>query len=473
MRAVSPTKLKIRDLRAELPALLHLAIPLIAAELGWMAMSVVDTIMVGRLPHSAISMSAASLAQVLFNTLTFGIGGILLGLDTLISQAFGGKLLDQANRWLVHGLVLAVVLAGVLVGLLTLTPTLLLHLPVDRTVLTLAVPAMRGLTYGALPLLLYFTLRRYLQAAHHGRPIAFALISANVINAAGDWLLLYGHRFRVGGLTLGIPAFGVVGSSWSTSFSRVYLMAVVLVAVLWADRKHGYGLRKVSRRIELQHLRKLFILGAPAGAQIFVEIAIFALVTTLIATFGPLPLAGHEVALQCASTTFMVPFAISAATAVRVGHAIGRVRAGFGTLREVAAAGWSGILAGAGFMLVASGVFLLIPSQIAHIFTPDPAVIAAAVPLLLVAAGFQFFDGIQITATGALRGAGNTNAPFWTQLVCFWAVGMPLGAVLGFRYKLGAVGLWWGLLIALTAAALVLLALWRGTTKSLRITVAE
>jgi len=122
---------------------------------------------------------------------------------------------------------------------------------------------------------------------------------------------------------------------------------------------------------------------------------------------------------------------------------------------------------------VASGVFLLIPSQIAHIFTPDPAVIAAAVPLLLVAAGFQFFDGIQITATGALRGAGNTNAPFWTQLVCFWAVGMPLGAVLGFRYKLGAVGLWWGLLIALTAAALVLLALWRGTTKSLRITVAE
>ena len=239
MHAVSPTKLKIRDVRAELPALLHLAIPLIAAELGWMAMSVVDTIMVGRLPHSAISMSAASLAQVLFNTLTFGIGGILLGLDTLISQAFGGKLLDQANRWLVHGLVLAVLLAAVLVGLLTLTPALLLHLPVDRTVLTLAVPAMRGLTYGALPLLLYFTLRRYLQAAHHGRPIAFALISANVINAAGDWLLLYGHRFWVGGLTLSIPAFGVLGSSWSTSFSRVYLMAVVLVAVLWADRRHG------------------------------------------------------------------------------------------------------------------------------------------------------------------------------------------------------------------------------------------
>jgi len=252
---------------------------------------------------------------------------------------------------------------------------------------------------------------------------------------------------------------------------------VLLVAVLWADRKHSYGLRaslraKTSRHIELQHLRKLFLLGAPAGAQIFVEIAIFATVTTLIATFGPLPLAGHEVALQCASTTFMVPFAISSATAVRVGHAIGRVRAGFGTLPEVAAAGWTGILTGATFMLAMSVVFLTIPNRIAHIFTPDPGVIAAAVPLLLVAAGFQFFDGIQITCTGALRGAANTTAPFWAQLISFWAIGMPLGALLGFHFKLGAVGLWWGLLIALTGASLVLLFFWRRTTRSLAQTIA-
>jgi MATE family multidrug resistance protein len=463
--------MRLKDIRAELPALLHLAIPLIAGELGWMAMSVVDTIMVGRLPHSAISMAAASLAQVLFNTLTFGIGGILLGLDTLISQAFGAKELPQANRWLLHGLVLALALAAVLTGLLAIAPPLLFHLPVDHTVVALAVPALRGLTYGALPLLLYFTLRRYLQAANHGRSIAFALISANLVNAAGDWLLMYGHRIPFGSHALSIPAFGVLGSSWSTSFSRLYLMLVLLIAVLLADRKHSYGLRasvrnKVSRRIEFQHLRKLFLLGAPAGGQIFVEIAIFALVTTLIATFGPLPLAGHEVALQCASTSFMVPFAISSATAVRVGHAIGRMRAGFGTLVEVAAAGWTGILAGAFVMLIASAFFLAIPKPIARIFTPDPSVIAAAVPLLLVAAGFQFFDGIQITATGALRGAGKTTAPFYTQLVCFWVIAMPLGILFGFHFKLGAVGLWLGLLIALTGAALALLYFWRRTIKT-------
>jgi len=478
MHAAARTRLQSKDIRAELPALLHLAIPLIAGELGWIAMSVVDTIMVGRLPNSAVSMAAAALSQVLFNTFTFGIGGVLLGLDTLISQSFGAKQLHQANRWLLHGLVLAVALAAALCAILTLTPVMLLHLPVDRTVLTLAAPALRGLTYGALPLLLYFALRRYLQAANHGRSIAFALISANIINVGGDWLLMYGHRFHFAGLTLAISAFGVLGSAWSTSFSRLYLMAVLLLAVILADRRHNYGLRAVishatSRRIELQHLRKLFLLGAPAGAQIFVEIAIFALVTTLIATFGPAPLAGHEVALQCASTTFMVPFAISSATAVRVGHAIGRVRAGFGTLNEVAAAGWTGILAGAAVMLIASVFFLAIPSHIAHIFTPNPVVIAAAVPLLLVAAGFQFVDGIQITATGALRGAGNTTAPFWTQLLCFWAIGMPLGTLLGFHYKLGAVGLWWGLLIALTGAAIVLLYFWRRTANTIVIKAAQ
>jgi len=225
------------DIRRELPLLLKLALPLIVGELGWVAMSLVDTIMVGRLPHSAIAMSAGALAQVLFNTLVFGIGGILLALDTLISQAFGAKEMQQANRWLLHGLVMAVILSGVLMTLFAAGPTLLMYMPVDRAVLAQAVPAMWGLNYGTLPLLLYFTLRRYLQATHHGRPIAFALISANLVNIAGDWLMMFGHRWQILGHTIAIPAFGVEGSAWSTSFARLYLMAVLLFAVLWADQQ--------------------------------------------------------------------------------------------------------------------------------------------------------------------------------------------------------------------------------------------
>jgi MATE family multidrug resistance protein len=458
---------RMKDVRSELPALVHLAVPLIAGELGWMAMSLVDTIMLGHLPNSALAMAAAALAQVLFNTLCFGVGGVLLGLDSLMSQAIGAKEQSQANRWLLHGLVLAVALSALLTALFGFGPVLMRRMPVEPAILKLAVPAMQGLNYGTLPLMLYFTLRRYLQATNHGRPIAIALISANLINIAGDWLLIFGHRFVIAGHALAIPAFGVVGSSWSTSFARLYLMLVLVAAMWWLDHKHTYGLRKVSRKIEYQHLRKLFLLGAPAGASIFVEIAIFALVTSLIATFGRLPLAGHEIALQCASTTFMVPLAISAATSVRVGHAIGRMKIGAATLANVAAAGWSGIGAGAGIMLMASLMFLSLPGHIARIFTPDAGVIAAAMPLLLIAAGFQFFDGIQITASGALRGAGNTTTGLWTQLVCYWLIGMPLGLLLGFRAKLGAAGLWWGLLIALTGAAIVLMWSWQRTLRKI------
>ena len=461
-------------IRSELPPLVRLALPLIAGELGWVSMSLVDTVMLGRGPNAPLAMAAAALAQVLFNTLCFGVGGILLGLDTLISQALGARQQAEANRWLLHGLVMALALSALLLAAFASGPLLLVHLQVDHAILAQAIPAMVGLNYGTVPLLLYFTLRRYLQAANHGRPIAFALISANLVNITGDWLLIVGHHWH----GLNIPAYGVLGSSWATSFARLYLMAVLLAAVWWLNRKHRYGLGMVFRglfsragaaagRIEWQHLRRLFQLGAPAGASIFVEIGIFALVTTLIATFGPLPLAGHEVALQCASTTFMMPFAISAATSVRVGHAIGRMKIARATPADVAAAGWSGIGCGAAVMLVAAAFFLAIPAQIARLFTPNPGVIAAAVPLLLISAGFQFFDGVQINASGALRGAGNTTAPLFVQLFCYWVLGMTLGGWLGFHQKMGAAGLWWGLLIALTAAAVMLLYFWRRTMRTL------
>jgi MATE family multidrug resistance protein len=458
--------LRLTDIRGELPPLLRLALPLIAGELGWVSMSLVDTVMLGHLPNSALAMSSAALASHLYNTFCFGVAGVLLGLDSLISQALGANERHAANRWLVHGLLMAVALAALLIGIFALAPSLLLHLPVDHAILAGAVPAMTGLNYGTLPLLLTFALRRYLQAAHHGRPIAFGLISANLVNIAGDWLLIYGHTLHLYGHTLAIPAFGVTGSSWSTSFARLYNFAVYAGALWWLDRRHTYGLRKVTRKIEFQHLRKLFLLGAPAGASIFVEISIFALVTALIATFGRLPLAGHEIALQCASTTFMVPFAISAATSVRVGHCIGRMKTGLATAANATAAGWSGVLSGAAFMLTMSVVLLTIPARIAHLFTPDPGVVAAATPLLLIAAGFQFFDGVQVTATGAMRGAGNTTAPFLTQFVSYWIIGMPLGIWLGFHQKLGATGLWLGLLIALAFAAAIMCFFWRRTTRS-------
>jgi MATE family multidrug resistance protein len=447
-------------IRNQIRPVLTLALPLILAEVGWMAMGIVDTVMVGHMANPALTISAAALGQVLYNTIAFGIAGILLGLDTFLSQSHGAGKFDEANRWLLHGLILAAGLALTLILIIVFAPVFMLRLPIDHAVLTGSVAFLRALNYGTPALFLYFTLRRYLQAFNHVRPIAMALVTANLINAAGNWILIYGHSWG----PIHIPALGVTGAGLATSISRWYLALFMVAALYRVERRHQYGLRSMLRHFEPNRLRRLTLLGAPAGGQIFVEISIFGVVTYLIGIMGRLPLAGHEIALNCASLTFMVPFAISAAAAVRVGQAIGRKAPA-----EAASAGWAAILLGAGCMAVFSAVLLLFPHPIARTFTADRAVIAATIPLLFVAALFQFFDGLQITATGALRGAGNTHAGLIVQIVGYWIIGLPIGYVLAFRLHHGAVGLWLGLCAGLIVAGVTLTLIWRHTTKALNV----
>jgi multidrug resistance protein, MATE family len=447
------------SIRSQIRPVLTLALPLILAELGWMSMGIVDTIMVGHTANPALAISAVALGQVLYNTIAFGIAGVLLGLDTYLAQSHGAGRFDEANRWLLHGLILAAGLAATLILIIVWAPAVMLRLPIDRDVLTSSVSFLGSLNYGTPALFLYFTLRRYLQAFNHVRPIAWALVTANLINVVGNWLLIFGHTWGI----LKIPALGVTGAGLATSVSRCYLALFLIIALWRIERRHHYGLASMARHFEPTRIRRLALLGAPAGGQIFVEIAIFGLVTFLIGTMGRLPLSGHEIALNCASFTFMVPYAISAAGAVRVGQAIGRKAP-----HEAASAGWAAIVLGAGAMACFSAILLTLPHAIAHSFTGDPAVIAATIPLLLVAAIFQFFDGLQITATGALRGAGNTHAGLIVQIIGYWIIGLPIGYLIAFRRHRGAVGLWLGLCAGLIVAGIALAFIWRNTTKKLK-----
>jgi MATE family multidrug resistance protein len=446
------------SIRQQIRPVLTLALPLIAAELGWMSMGIVDTVMVGHMDRAAINIASAALGQVLYNTLAFGIAGILLSLDTFLSQSHGAGRYDEANRWLYHGLILAAVLAATLFGIIEIAPLAMQRMPINHEVMQGSIRFLHALNWGTPTLFLYFTLRRYLQAFNHVRPIAFALITANLCNVFFNWLLIYGHDWGA----VKIPALGITGSGLATSISRLYLAIFIASAVWFVEKKHSYGLRSMLRDVESDRIKRLAILGAPAGGQIFVEISIFGTVTFLIGIMGPLPLSGHEIALNCASFTFMVPFAISAAAAVRVGQAIGR-----NAPREAAAAGWTAILLGAACMAAFSIVLSVFAHPIARAFTPDRAVIAASIPLLFVAAAFQFFDGLQITATGALRGAGNTHAGMIVQIVGYWIIGLPVGYWLGFHMHYGAVGLWLGLCVGLIVAGLALTTVWHRTTRKL------
>ena len=450
--------------RREMRPMLRIALPLVLAEIGWMSMGLVDTLMVGHLPNAAIPLSAAALAQVLYNTFAFGVGGILLGLDTTISQAHGAGDYPAAHRWLFQGILLAGGISLLLMALALLAPLGFAPLQADPAVIAGAVPTLRALAWGTFPLLLYFAMRRHLQAFNHVRIIAATLVSANLINLFFDWLLIFEHHWvvRVGDGTLhvGWSALGVVGSGVATSLARTYQAIFLIIALLVVDRRKSYGLLAGglahSLRPHWESLKRLLSLGLPSGMTILVEILIFAVVTSVIATLGPVPLAGHEVALNCISFTFMVPLGISAAASVRVGQAIGR-----GAPLEARAAGWAAIALGGVFMLASAATFLAFPHALAAAFTRDRGVIAAAVPLMLVAALFQFCDGLQVTAIGALRGAGDTRSGLITHLCSYWLFGLPLGLWLCFSGKLGARGLWLGLSASLIVSGIVLLLLWR------------
>jgi MATE family multidrug resistance protein len=193
-----------------------------------------------------------------------------------------------------------------------------------------------------------------------------------------------------------------------------------------------------------------------------VEIAVFATVTVLIGRLNAIELAGHQIALTIVSTTFMMPLGISSAAAVRVGSALGR-----GDPQSAARSGWTALGLGAVVMSCAAATLLLIPHAIARLFTPDPRIIEAGAQLLQIAAFFQLFDGFQVVATGALRGAGDTRTPMLCHFTGYWIIGLPLGVWLCFHQALGARGLWMGLSIGLILIGLVLVAFWRRTVTRL------
>ena len=450
---------RLKTLRQELPPTVRLALPLVLAELGWMSMAIVDTVMVGHLPDSATAMGAVSLGSNIFMVLALFGAGLLMGLDTLVSQAFGAGQREDCHRSLINSIYLSIALTPILAAPVWLLPNLLRSMQIDPAILALAIPYTNALAVGLFPLLLYFAVRRCLQAMNMVRIVAFALITANIINAVGNWVLIYGKW--------GAPAMGAVGSGWSTALARLYMAGVLIGYLLWYDYRHRTDLLKTPVDVDLPRIRRLLTLGYPAALQFTLESGIFALVTALIARLGPVPLASHQIALNTVAFTYMVPLGISSAAAVRVGQAIGRKDP-----RAAGDAGNTAIFLGAAFMTCASAALLIFPHAIARMYTPATDVIRATTFLLAAGAAFQLFDGIQTVATGALRGAGDTRTPMLCHLIAYWIIGLPLGYWLCFGLDWGAFGLWAGLSLALILIGIVLLVVWRRMTRRLTVHVA-
>jgi multidrug resistance protein, MATE family len=269
----------------------------------------------------------------------------------------------------------------------------------------------------------------------------------NLLNWFGNWVLIYGK--------LGFPALGVNGSAISTCLARVG-MAMAMLGFAWNyERRRGHPLFAHWAGPELERLRKLVRIGAPAAGQILLEVGAWNLSTFAAGYLTPVALATHTIALNYASISYMVPLGVGAAAAVSVGHAIGA-----GDPARARRAGWMALAMGTGFMVIAGIVFLVAPGPLIRLYTDDPRVLMVGPSLLWIAAAFQIFDGIQTVSTGALRGLGETRVPMIANFVGYWILGLPLGFILCFVLKWGIYGMWIGLTVSLIVIASTLLLRW-------------
>jgi multidrug resistance protein, MATE family len=439
-------------MRRELLPMLKLAGPVVLAEIGWMSMGIVDTIMVGPLGPAAIGASGMS-NSLFFAVAVFGMG-VMLGLDALVSKSYGAGRFDEGVRWLQHGVIVSLVVGPTIMILFYAALTTIARWGLHPAVRALAQPYMSVLGLGALPLMLYATFRRYLQGIHVVRPVMAALVSANLVNAGGNWLLIWGHW--------GLPALGISGSAWATVLSRVYMAAFLGAAIAIEHRRRGHQRRAVAFRFDPARVRQLLALGLPAASQVTLEVGVFAAVSASAGMLDPVSLGAHQIALNIAALSFMVPLGLSSAAAVRVGYAIGA-----GDRRRAVHAGWTAFAVAAVITSAVGVSFVAAPMPMLRAFTADPRVLALSARLLAIAAVFQLFDGTQAVATGVLRGVGDTRTPMVFNVIGHWFLGLPVAWALCFRYGWGVTGLWVGLSIGLIFVAVVLTAVWQRRSQHL------
>jgi MATE family multidrug resistance protein len=429
--------------RRELRETFVLATPLILGQLSSIGMNVIDTLLAGHL--DARTLAAVAVGTSLWSLAIVAAIGVMLALPPSVAQLAGAGRRTQIGPLFRQSLWLAFGLGAVLAVFVRFSGGLLDAIGIDPAIAVETRKFLAAIAWGAPALCGYFALRGFSEGIGLTRPTMYFGAFGLILLAPIGYVLMYGR--------LGFAARGAQGSGMATA---AVLWVQVLAFALYIKRRRHYRDIAPLDTFEAPHWRTiagLLRLGVPMGVSVLMEAGLFVAAALLVGSLGATSVAGHQVAINVASVAFMIPLGVAMATTVRVGNAVGR-----GDADAVRWAGYAGIGASALTQVISSLGMALFPLAIANIYTDDKAVAAMAAQLLLLAAIFQFSDGIQVTANGALRGVKDTTVPMAITIIAYWAVGMPTGYWLAFHSGLGARGMWMGLIAGLSVAAVLLFA---------------
>jgi len=435
---------KLYFVKSHLRPTVLLAYPVVLSQLGHILVGVCDSVMVGhlgKLPLDAVGMGVS------VTTLLLVLGlGISMGAVPRVAAANGRGDHAALGRLLVGTVWLNTLVGGLLAGLSQLLPLVLPHLRQAPEVVALAGPWVRVVGLSLLPMMVFQGFREWAEGLGLTRQAMQLSIAANVLNALLCYALIFGH--------FGAPALGLMGAAWATLISRIGMAALMAQFVLRAEQLRTRRPAEAAAwlRPGLAELRGQLALGLPIGVQMMLEVGAFSMSYLLIGWMGVTPQAAHQIAINVASVTYMAATGIAAAATIRVGSLRGS-----GDLTGARQAGFAAYWLAFGFMSTMGLLLIAFRHLIPGFYNNDPAVLAQAATLLAIAAGFQVSDGLQVVGLGALRGLEDVKVPSLVALLAYWAIALPLGYGLGFGLKLGAPGVWLGLLTGLTVVAGVLL----------------
>ncbi|MCP5061409.1 MAG: MATE family efflux transporter [Ignavibacteriae bacterium] len=433
-------ELKHIDYKYHFKETIKLAVPVSIGQLGHIMLGVVDSFMVGRL--GAEELAASSLANGLFFLiLVLGIG-MSFAITALIAIAKGEENNEKCGVIVRQALLVNLVFSVILTILTYSAAQLVGYLNQEPEVAILTQSYLEILSISILPFMLFQTYRQFLEGLSFTKPPMYMAIIANFVNIFGNWVFIFGN--------IGMPAYGLDGAGYATLITRTFMGLGMMFYVLKSLKFKQYDPTLKFKSVNFKVIKKIISVGFPSGLMFSMEVGAFALAAIIIGWFGSKQLAAHQIAINLASISYMVVLGISAASTIRVGNYFGKKN-----MHDVKAAGNSGLLLSVTFMTFTGILFVVLNRFLPSLYIGDMEVIEVASGLLIIAALFQLSDGIQAVGIGILRGLTDVKIPMYITFVSYWIIGIPVSLFLAFSFDMEAMGVWIGLLLGLTIAAVL------------------
>ncbi|MEX0905994.1 MAG: MATE family efflux transporter [Balneolaceae bacterium] len=429
-----------KDVKQETKTLFRVGLPVIAAQLLQMSMSFVDTVMAGRI--SAVDLGAIAVGASTMLPFIVLCMGCMMAVNPIVAQNIGGRRFLQIGKNARQVLWLSQILALVSFFILRNLETVMVLMDVTAEIIPIASGYLKAISWGIFPFYAFIALRYFNEGLSVTRPAMYVALIGTLVNIPANYILMFGK--------LGFPQLGAIGTGYASSI----VFTIMFMVMFWFT----YGFKPYKRFDifgkfrwpEKKYLKELLQIGVPIGISSTMEVTMFAGVSLLISTISAVAVAGHQVAINFAAMTFMVPFGLSIAITARVGQSIGRQK-----VAEARFRGYIGVIISTLLMACTALFIFLFPELITSIYTHDTEVTEIAVQLLYMAAIFQISDGLQVSGFGALRGLKDTKVPMFVNLFAYWIIGLPLAYYLGFIAGYGAPGLWVGLIAGLSIAGVL------------------